>query len=70
MPGCLDKRIVRNWGWCILLCGDILKKHIFQYNYILSGLGSIGKIESIQSDSSGFAEAEMPEPQVIQRVRN
>lgn len=34
------------------------------------GLGSIGKIESIQSDSSGFAEAEpvMPEPQLIQKV--
>ncbi|XP_071148173.1 serine-rich adhesin for platelets-like isoform X3 [Mytilus edulis] len=34
------------------------------------GLGVIGKIESVQSDSSGFAEAEnvMPEPVVIQRV--
>ncbi|CAC5368270.1 unnamed protein product [Mytilus coruscus] len=34
------------------------------------GLGVIGKIESVQSDSSGFAEAEhvMPEPVVIQKV--
>jgi hypothetical protein len=46
-----------------------------QYFLFIKGLWSYGSwiynyLCNQQSDSSGFAEAEMPEPPVIQKVRN